>query len=573
MMDAHQLHLRIERPGRENTSHAGRDEVVVGRTEKADVRVDDHSASRRHARFVRDGARWFVEDMGSRNGTELNGRRFAGRAEVTAGDAVRVCDVVIRVQAVGDSAPAAGTSARPDASRDTDRRGPSTSPGADAGAVDTGVDHALFTVFRSATELAATDEAGASSRLRLLNEVHRALACPISRDELLQLILDRAFAVLKPEQGAIFLKGADGQLTRAAERRLPGASGSLLVSRHLADEVTVKGAAALVLDAQSDQRFATAESVLLSGVRSIVAAPLSDAEGCLGMIALYSSVQVRRFTEQDLDLLASLATVAAIRIRSITHAEAAAARQVVDHELALAREVQMAMLRRRPPTRDEVDLAARLAPARMVGGDFYDFVLDRDSLWFVVADVSGKGMAAAMMMAVAQTLFRAIAPAGLAVGDAMARMNRELSRDNEGAMFVTAFGGRLDLPSGRLELVNAGHNLPYVVRADGRVDLLRAANGVALGVLEDAAYPVTAMTLAPDEALLIYTDGVCDAVDPAGRSFGVTGIEQFLAAGRERRSAAALVEGLFDAVNAFVGDAPQEDDITVAVLHYRGARS
>ena len=400
--------------------------------------------------------------------------------------------------------------------------------------------------------------------------MHRALARPISRDELLQLILDRAFAVLKPEQGAIFLKGADGQLTRAAERRSAGASGSLLVSRHLAEEVTVKGAAALVLDAQTDQRFASAESVLLSGVRSILAAPLSDAEGCLGMIALYSSVRVRRFSEQDLELLASLATVAAIRIRNITHAEAAAARLVVDRELELARQVQMAMLRRRPPTRNEVDLAAHLAPARIVGGDFYDFVLDGDALWFIVADVSGKGMAAAMMMAVAQTLFRAIAPTGLSLGGAMARMNDALARDNDGAMFVTAFGGRLVLASGRLELANAGHNLPYCLRSGGNVELVRAKNSVAFGVMEGASYPVTELLLAPDDALLLYTDGVCDAVDPGGQSFGTDRIEQFLAGHRELRPAGALVHGLFDAVNAFAGNAPQEDDITVAVVHYTG---
>jgi phosphoserine phosphatase RsbU/P len=549
-MDPGELLLRVERPGRDPSEHVVGSGVVIGRGEGADIKLDDNGASRRHARISRDTEGWYVEDLGSRNGTTLNGRPVTSRTEIRPGDSIRVGDAVIRARSVG--APAA----------------PEPEP-AVVGADDT--DSTLFSVVRSAAELAQVTEVGASSRLRLLNEVHRALARPISRDELLQLILDRAFAVLKPEQGAIFLKGAEGQLTRAAERRSAGASGSLLVSRHLAEEVTVKGAAALVLDAQTDQRFASAESVLMSGVRSILAAPLSDAEGCLGMIALYSSVRVRRFSEQDLELLASLATVAAIRIRSITHAEAAAARQVVDRELDLAREVQMAMLRRRPPTRSEVDLAAHLAPARIVGGDFYDFVLDGDSLWFIVADVSGKGMAAAMMMAVAQTLFRAIAPTGLSLGGAMARMNDELTRDNDGVMFVTAFGGRLALASGRLELANAGHNLPYCLRSGGKVELVRATNSMAFGVMEGVGYPVTELRLAPDDALLLYTDGVCDAVDSSGESFGTDRIERFLARHRELRPAGALVQGLFDAVNGFAGNAPQEDDITVAVVHYTGS--
>jgi phosphoserine phosphatase RsbU/P len=233
----------------------------------------------------------------------------------------------------------------------------------------------------------------------------------------------------------------------------------------------------------------------------------------------------------------------------------------------------MAMLRRRPPSRDEVDLGAHQTAARTVGGDFYDFLLDGDWLWFIVADVSGKGMAAAMMMAVGQTLFRAIAPTGLALGEAMSRMNGELARDNEGAMFVTALGGRLHLPTGRLELANAGHNLPYCLRNDGDVELIRAKNSVAFGVLEDAPYPVTELALAPGEALLVYTDGVCDAADTTGASFGVAGIERFLAKHASARPAAALVDGLVGAVNSFAGDAPQEDDITVAVLHYKGSRN
>jgi serine phosphatase RsbU (regulator of sigma subunit) len=549
------LHLQIERPGHAPVERdCEGDAVVIGRTGKADIAIDDHSVSRRHARLFRDGAAWFIEDLGSRNGTLLNGKALSDPAEARPGDTIRIGDTQLRVRSVGKA----------------EREFASPPPITDAPA-----DNAYFSVLRPVAELIQTTDAdvGASSRLQLLNEVHRVLSGPISRDELLQMILDRAFAVLQPEQAAIFLKGPDGELVRAAERRSPGSSGSLLVSRRLAEEVTVKGAAALVLDAQADERFASAKSVLVSGVRSIVAAPLSDSAGCLGMIALYSSIHVRRFSEQDLQLLASLASVAAMRVRNIALAEAAAARQVIDRELALAREIQMGMLRRRPPTRDEVDLGARLTPARTVGGDFYDFLLDGDSLWFIVADVSGKGMAAAMMMAVGQTLFRAIAGAGLSLDEAMARMNRELSRDNDGAMFVTAFGGRLDLTTGRMELANAGHNLPYCLRADGTVELVKAKNSLAFGVLEEASFPITELSLEPDEALLLYTDGVCDAVDALGASFDTERIEQFLSAYHSLRPADALVQGLFDAVDTFAGDAPQEDDITVAVIRYRGQRA
>ncbi len=441
-------------------------------------------------------------------------------------------------------------------------------PGPFASASD---DHlTTFSVIKPAASLldATGDHAQASSRLRMLNEVHRALAAPVSRDALLQIVLDHAFAALRPEYAAVFLLGAGGELVRAAERRSSTASATLLISRRLAEEVTVKGAAALVLDAQLDERFAS-ESVILSGVRSIVAAPLSDAEGCLGMIALYSHAEAKRFTEADLELLVSLASAAALRVRNIALVEQAAERRALDRELALAREIQAGMLRHRLLERPEVSFAARQIPAHLVGGDFYEFQADLTRLWFVIGDVAGKGMAAALMMAMAQTLFRATASLGRPIDEVMAHLNRDLARDNDRAMFVTALGGCLNLETGLLHLVNAGHNLAYRVRCDGSFDVIRAANGVALGVVEDAVFPVTTTALEPGEALLAYTDGVCDAISPSGAAFGITGLERHLAT-VGRLSADAVVASVFEVVERFAEGAPQEDDITVAMIRYHG---
>jgi sigma-B regulation protein RsbU (phosphoserine phosphatase) len=342
----------------------------------------------------------------------------------------------------------------------------------------------------------------------------------------------------------------------------------LLVSRRLAHEVTVKGAAALVLDARSDERFAAAQSVILSGVRSILAAPLSDAQGCLGMIALFSNVAARRFSEQDLELLVSLASAAALRVRNIVLVEQEAQRRVVDRELALARDIQMRMLRPRPLGRADVDVAARQVPARQVGCDFYEYLVVADRLWFIVADVSGRGMPAALTMAMSQTLFRAVAALNLPLGEVMSRLNRELARDNDGAMFVTALAGRLDLTTGLLELANAGHNLPYLLRGGGAADLLAARNALALGVTDDVAFPVTEVMLAAGDGLFAYTDGVCDAIDPNGAVFGTARIEQYLK-GAAERPVNELVDGLFQIVETYASGAAQEDDITVAVFRYR----
>ena len=542
------LVLLIERPGVAPLERVvDGDEAIVGRSEKADIVLDDSSVSRRHARFFRQQDVWFVEDLQSRNGTDLNGRRLDAAQRIGPDDVVRVGAVSLRLAVRSGDA----------------TRGDVALVGSDA-------EDAVYSVLRPASELMQRAETSASSRLRVLTEVHRALASPIARADLLQMVLDRAFAVLQPEHAAIFLVGADGKLYQAAERRSPSASGALLLSRRLAEEVTVKGAAALVLDAQADERFAAAHSVLVSGVRSILAAPLSDPAGCLGMIALYSRIHVRRFSEEDLELLVALASAAALRIRNIDLAEAAARQRVLERELALARDIQTAMLRRRPPARDEVEVAARLVPARSVGGDFYDFLVAEDRLWFIVADVSGKGIGAALMMAVAQTLFRAIAPSGATLAELMVRLNRELTRDNDRAMFVTALAGCLDLATGHLQLANAGHNLPYRLSAGGAASRLAVTNGVALGVVEGAALPITEIAMEPGGGLFVYTDGVCDAIDPQRRAFGTSGIEATLQ-DVAVRAPGEIVAAMFEAIDAFAGGAAQEDDVTVAVLRYQGA--
>jgi serine phosphatase RsbU (regulator of sigma subunit) len=544
------LVLQIEQPRTAPiTRQSDTDSLVIGRTEAADIPLADASVSRRHARFFYLDGRWLVEDLGSRNGTQLNGKPVRNPLAISAGDEIRIGDTVLRVAGIGDSR------AMP--------AGPACIEAQTAGEV--------LSFVRPAAELLNVAEADprAGSRLRFLNDVHRALLAPTSRDDLLEIVLERAFAILEPEHGAVFLKKGDGTLFRAAERHSVLSLSPLLVSSRLAGEVMVKGAAALVLDARVDERFAEADSIMASGARSIIAAPLSDDHGCFGMIALYSSVAARRFAEQDLELLVSLAWAAAIRLRNLALAEEAAQRRVMDRELGLAREIQMGMLRRRSFEGAGVDVAARQVPARLVGGDFYEFQVDGGHLWFIVGDVAGKGMAAALMMVMAQTLFRAIATLGRPLSEVMARLNAELARDNDRAMFVTALAGCLDLDTGRLELADAGHNLPYRLRLDASVHRVNVRNSLALGVLDDAEFPITELALEAGEGLLLYTDGVSDAVNPAGESFGIDGLERRMRTVVNLGSE-AIVSNLFDAIEAFAGGAAQEDDITVAVLRYRG---
>jgi hypothetical protein len=238
--------------------------------------------------------------------------------------------------------------------------------------------------------------------------VHEALGRTVAIEDLLDLILDRAFEALRPEEGAIFLRRPDGEYDCVASRSNRGAAHRCLYSTNLIREVAEKGLAALVLDAELDDRFNKAMSILSSGVRSLVAAPLLDPDGPMGMMVLGSTFTVRRFNEEDMQLLTSLASVAAMRIRNLRLTEGAAERKRLEREVQIAREVQMACF----PTLPEVpgwELYGGNSPSRGVSGDLFKVVERTPGCDYAVfvADVSGKGIGAALLTASLEALVAA----------------------------------------------------------------------------------------------------------------------------------------------------------------------
>ena len=510
-------------------------EVVIGRAPTASLVLSDATASRHHARLVLHDGAWWIEDMGARNPTTVNGEPLTTRRALHAGDRMQIGGTTVQV--LGDTAALEAAARR------------------ETGAIEVAPG-------------AAGDDRQAA-RLRTLNEIHLALAAPISLPALLDLILERCFDVLRPQEGVILLRTPDGGLVRAASRHVAGLQGEVVVPRRIVDEVAGKSKPALVLDAALDERFASSDSIIVSGIRSIVAAPLVDADGTMGLISLSSRVSVKQFSEQDLDLLVSIASAAALRVRNVELAEEAAARRVLEHELSLAHDMQMAMLPRRLPERPEVELAAMLKPARSVGGDLYDFDLDGDRLWFIVADVAGKSVAAALYMAVAKTLFRATAGGDAGPAEAVARMNAELARDNDRQMFVTAAVGCLDVTSGELAIVDAGHNPAVILGPDGCLSTPQVAKCVALGVVEDAPFTATRLRLDRGATLVLYTDGLTDARNTAGEMFGAGRLQSTMAAAAARPPGDFVAKVMGD-VEAFAAGAPPEDDLTLLALRYVG---
>ena len=240
----------------------------------------------------------------------------------------------------------------------------------------------------------------------------------------------------------------------------------------------------------------------------------------------------------------------------------------IQNELDVARTMQQTILPRRFPSEPEVQLYARMLPAKDVGGDFYDFFwLAPGLLGVVVADVSGKGVPAALFMAVARTLIRATATTSDGPGACFRLVNNLLAEDNDTAMFVTVFYGVFDTASGELMYANAGHCPPCLVDAAGAVSTLPGTGGMALGVMEDMDFAEKSLIVQPGSKLLFYTDGVTEAFDPAETEFGEARLREGLA-GTNRQPVAAFVDGVVAAVESFAAGAPQADDLTCLALHF-----
>jgi sigma-B regulation protein RsbU (phosphoserine phosphatase) len=255
--------------------------------------------------------------------------------------------------------------------------------------------------------------------------------------------------------------------------------------------------------------------------------------------------------------------------------ETTAAKERIESELKIAREIQMSMVPKMFPPfpdRPEFDIFATLVPAREVGGDFYDFFfIDDDRLFFAIGDVSGKGVPAALFMAVVRTLLRTTAGTAATPGDVLRRLDDDLSRDNDSCMFVTLFCGILHVRTGEIDYSNGGHNLPYHLHGGG-LSPLEDLGGGALGIEANDVYPSARLRLGPEESLFLYTDGLTEAMDAAGEQFSDERLEALL-----RRTPAIgprqLLRLVVDEVNRFSAGAPQADDITALVLRYAGPAS
>jgi serine phosphatase RsbU (regulator of sigma subunit) len=528
------------------------DQNVIGRSSKADLVIPDRSLSRQHARLFRQDDEWVIEDLGSRNGTQLNKMQISGTSPLKEGDIIGLGASTITVRRIGDAS-------------------------ASQASVDSFGEHTLFKPARDLLESSEVRTPTAevadaetlkryAQRLQMLHEVHQALGRTVALDELLDLILERAFDQLKPEEGAIFLRDDSANYTCAASRSTRGPQHNCLYSRNLIREVGEKGLAALVLDAQMDDRFNQAVSILNAGVRSLVAAPLLTPDAVLGMMVLGSTLSVKQFTEEDMELLTSLASVAAMRIRNVRLGEEAAERKRLEAEVALAREIQVALLPDRLPEVAGYQLHGGNVPSRGVSGDFFKIAerSNGEECVIFIADVSGKGMAAAVLTASVEALAAGPIEAGRTPDEVCRRVSRRLYERTPPEKYATAAMALLDPATGTVRYSSAGHNPGLLIRQDGSTEWLDST-GPPLGLLPESEFESRELTLEPGDTLVWYTDGITEAENPDEEEYGEERFEAVCVSNRDKRLyelEAALNQDLL----AFARGVPFADDRTVVMV-------
>lgn len=322
-----------------------------------------------------------------------------------------------------------------------------------------------------------------------------------------------------------------------------------------------------VADGWSADRSDEAARIVAAGrlLEVTLVIPVRHRDEVLGAIVLGPKLTGGRFVREDMFLLETLANQTGAAMRTASLYAESIRRAALEEELSLARQIQRGYLPREFPRWENLEVFGFNQSSKQVGGDYFD-VMDVDGgVLAAVADVSGKGVPAALVMSMMQASLRTQANEGRAVSDILARINRLMLSRGESGMFATGFLARLDRATLEFHYTNAGHNHPLVIRADGRIEVLHHG-GLLLGVFEDIGLEEGVVTLAPGDRVVLYTDGVTEARSPAGEFFGEERLEEELRALPAALSAEEIAVALRETVRTFSGTDDLEDDMTVVVL-------
>jgi serine phosphatase RsbU (regulator of sigma subunit) len=517
------------------------DRFTIGRSRENTVSLPDTWLSRHHAEVVYEGDAYVLRDLGSKNGTLLNEVPVEGPQILREGDSIRLGDhLLVFSEGIEEDQP------EPEGTR-------------------------VFSAkeLSGVTASASGDSKDAIRQARLLKTLIDAVETLIghtSLPELFENILRLLFEAVPAERAAILLLEGDPPVPVVKASKARGGPPIERMSRSIARKVLTDKVSLLLPNLLEDAAFRTQDSILSTGIRSALCAPLWFAAGgkeeVIGLVYLDCLQRSHSFTEDDVRILTPLANVAAAKIENARLLEESLEKRRMEQDMRMAAEIQRSLLPGRPPSVPGYGLAGSNTPCRAVGGDYYDFSPQGGDLVLALGDVSGKGTSAALLMTVLRAAVRAHWELP-SMAEAMKGINKTVCQNSPENKYVTFFMARLDLQSGRLHYVNAGHNPPLLLRGP-KAEALEEG-GTVLGMFEEAAYTEGEATLIPGDTLLIFSDGVTETFDPQGGEFGESGLLD-VCVGAQGLDAEKLQAKILSSLDVFAQGAKPPDDRTLIVL-------
>ncbi len=509
--------------------------ITLGRASDCTIPIKDRFLSRRHAEIINDRGTWYVRDCGSVNGTMLNGVKLAEAALLHPGDRIALGDSEVVFHS--DEATSQFI------------------------AVDT-VSHAT----NLAIAVDEDEKERSSERTQILTTLALEFLADRPMSELFDFILDRVVFLLRPTRAAIALL-SDDRVTfgNVKLRRLDATeSNDLTISRTLLREVVDGRKVVSYFDTEQNDKFARAQSIIAQRIRSAVCAPLLVADAVLGVLYIDFTSARGVVVEDDLRLLAQIARFAAVTLERTRLREEAFAKAKIDEELRTAYTIQRRLLPDVLPEIEGYRFAGANRPCKTVSGDYYDVVVRPDGrIYFVIADVSGKGITAALVMSSVATAFAIFTRTDPTPADLLREINATLAPKTAPSKFVTMVAGVLDPFTGAVVYANAGHVPPLVVSERG-VEAMRSTD-IVVGILPNAQYRNQSLTLEPGDSLVLFTDGVTEAENIAEEQLGLDPISEMLLS-MHCSDAAAILDKIDTYVHEYIGEVPAGDDVTMLAM-------
>lgn len=516
-------------------SHDGN--ILIGRHHNCTIVVDSEKVSRHHACIRWDGDRFFVEDLGSRNGTLLNGIRIDQSEPLTDSDVIQVGQTEFVFH-----------------------------EGAPAALIDRPSEVVGSVVVESLA--GGLPPGSAEARLRALLEISQRLARSRSLDEVLEGMLDCLFDVFsQAERGVVMLPGESGQLSIRRHKRRDDSDDQIAVSHSVICQVMDEGRAILSLDAADDPRFEGSQSLIGAEIRSLMCAPLIGQDGrSLGVIQIDQRHLDEAFQMDDLELLASVGVLAGQVVENSRLQDEYVKAQLQEQELQIAGEVQLLLLPSSPPEVDGYEFSHRYEPALELSGDYCDFIpLPDGRLVIAVGDVAGKGVAAALYMARLSSAVRLCLEVTQDMAELAARLNRHFVEFGGGHRFLTLLLCLLDPATGTLAMTSAGH-CPAAIRQGAAVRFLPTndESQPPLGILPNTSYLSSVVTIEKGDRIVLFTDGLTEARDADRELYGLDRLADSVA--RAGGSAEQAASGIVADVRAFAGQGGMTDDLTLVSI-------